>query len=510
MKKSKTYILTVFLILTYIITHAQTNLHAFNIIDFGAKSGLKYSNGKFIQKAIDEAAKTGGQVIIPSGQFVTGPIEMKSNVELHLAEGAELLGSINRLDYGKQSAKALIWANGQHNMTISGKGTVNGRGAEVVKNLLLLLHEGILTDETWVVKRPSESNRPRLMAFSSCEDIDVKNVTLKNSAGWVQDFVNCNRLNIDSVSVESTAYWNNDGIDIVNSKNVSITNCNIDAADDGICLKSEGSPGICENVYVANCIIRSSASGFKLGTGSYGGFKNIKVRNITVYNTYRSAIALEAVDGGFIDGVDIVGVTAKYTGNAIFIRLGHRNQTDQYSTVKNIRIAKVKADIPNAKPDAGYPLEGPLPKVPPHNLLPASITGISGHLIENIIFEDIEISYGGGASEKIAHIPIDKLDGVLENEAGYPEFSMFGELPAWGFYIRHAKGIAFKNIKLNYKTSDFRPAMVFDDVSSISIDGLQVEKGENPYQVIMKKTEKVSIKNIKLPLNTKEAIKELP
>jgi hypothetical protein len=131
-------------------------------------------------------------------------------------------------------------------------------------------------------------------------------------------------------------------------------------------------------------------------------------------------------------------------------------------------------------------------------------------MIENIILEDIEISYGGGASEKIAQIPIDKLDGVLENETGYPEFSMFGELPAWGFYIRHAKGIAFKNIKLNYKTSDFRPAMVFDDVSSISIDGLQVEKGENPYQVILKKTEKVSIKNIKLPLNIKEAIKELP
>ncbi|MDQ0639688.1 hypothetical protein QF042_003253 [Pedobacter sp. W3I1] len=497
-------------ILSLFVLNASARQQSFNIVDFGAKPGLQHTNSKYIQQAINAAAKVGGRVTVPSGQFVTAPIEMKSNVELYLAEGAELLGSINRLDYGTEDAQPLISAKKQQNITISGKGTINGRGAEVVKNLLLFLHQGILKDETWKVKRPSESNRPRLIAFSNCEDIILKNVTIKNSAGWVQDFVNCNRLNIDSITVESTAYWNNDGIDIVNSKNVRITNCNIDAADDGICLKSEGSPGICENVYVANCIIRSSASGFKLGTGSYGGFKNIKVRNITVYNTYRSAIALEAVDGGFIDGVDIEGVTAKYTGNAIFIRLGHRNKTDLYSTAKNIRIAKLKADIPNAKPDAGYPLEGPLPKVAPHNLLPASITGIPGHLVENVLLEDIEINYGGGASEKTAHIPIDQLDTVTENEAGYPEFSMFGELPAWGFYVRHATGISFKNIKLNYKETDFRPAVIFDDVTSIDIDGLVIEKGENVHQVVLKKTSKVSIKNTKLPLNIKEAIKELP
>lgn len=506
----KTSLILVLLVFRYGTSNAQAKIPIFDITDFGAKPGLHYLNCKSIQQAINEASKTGGRVLIPFGQFVTGPIEMKSNVALYLAEGAELLGSINRLDYGKQEAQALISAKGQHSISISGKGTINGRGAEVVKNLLSLLHEGILTDESWVVKRPSESNRPRLIAFTNCEDIAIRNVSVKNSAGWVQDFVNCDRLNIDSITVESTAYWNNDGIDIVNSKNVRITNCNIDASDDGICLKSEGSPGICENVYVANCTIRSSASGFKLGTGSYGGFKNIKVRDITVYNTYRSAIALEAVDGGFIDGIDIEGVTAKYTGNAIFIRLGHRNKTDLYSTVKNIRIVKVKADIPNTKPDAGYPLEGPLPKVPPHNLLPASITGIPGHLVENVSLEDIEITYGGGASEKTAHIPINKLDSVTENEAGYPEFSMFGELPAWGFYVRHANSITFKNIKLNYQTPDFRPAVIFDDVTSITIDGLAIEKGENQHQVVLKKTAKLSIKNAKLPLNLKEAIKELP
>jgi len=80
-----------------------------------------------------------------------------------------------------------------------------------------------------------------------------------------------------------------------------------------------------------------------------------------------------------------------------------------------------------------------LPKSQPHNLLPAAIVAIPGHFIENVILEDADITYSGGASEKIANIGIDHLDQVEENEGGYLEFSMFGELPAWAFYIRHAK-----------------------------------------------------------------------
>lgn len=484
----------------------------FNILNYGAKPGLTTDNTLPLQKAIDAAHQAvKAKVIVPAGQFVTGPIVLKSGVELHLLADAELLGSANRLDYGKKDAKALISARDQQNISITGQGIINGRGREVVKDLIKLLHEGVFQDETWAVKRPSEQNRPRLIAFTKCSNVSVKNITLKNSAGWVQDFVACNQINIDSITVESTEYWNNDGIDMVNSKDVRITNCRIDAADDGICLKSEGEiAGICENVYVENCVVRSSASGFKLGTGSHGGFRNIKVRNLTVYNTYRSAIALEAVDGGFIDQVDIENVTVKYTGNAIFIRLGHRNQTDHYSTVKNIRIAKVKAEIPNAKPDAGYPLEGPLPKVAPHNLIPASITGIPGHLIEDVVLEDIDITYGGGASKATAFIPLDKLDQVTENEAGYPEFSMFGELPSWAFYVRHASGISFKNIKFKYEKSDFRPAMVFDDVKKLNIAGLEVASAESKPVIVLRKTTAHNIKQIKLPFDSKEAIVQLP
>jgi len=499
-------LLIAFLVFT-LFANAQQKVY--NITDFGAKSGIGNLNTIAIQSAIEAASKNGGQVFIPKGQFVTGSIELKDNVELFVSEDAELLGSTNRMDYGIGPARALIYAKDRQNVSVDGKGTINGRGAEVVKNLISLLHEGKLQDDTWVVKRPGEANRPKLVAFVNCRNVRVKNVLLKNSAGWVQDFIGCDQVTIDRIKVESTVYWNNDGIDIVNSKNVSITNCDIDAADDGICLKSEGAPGICENIYVANCKIRSSANGFKIGTGSYGGFRNIKVKNITVYNTYRSAIALEAVDGGFIDGVDIDGVDANYVGNPIFIRLGHRNTDEKYSSVKNIRIANLKAYIPNAKPDAGYPIEGPLPKSAPHNLLPASIVGIPGHDITNVSIENINITYGGGAKKEVAYIPDERVSEVNENIAGYPEFSMFGELPAWGFYVRHAKNISFSNVSLSYQLPDFRAALIFDDVDTININKLNIDSTVNEHIILLKQTSKFSIKQSNFPNGIKSPVKIL-
>ena len=97
----------------------------------------------------------------------------------------------------------------------------------------------------------------------------------------------------------------------------------------------------------------------KIGTASHGGFKNIVVSDLTIYDTYRSAIAVECVDGGFIENVDIQKIYAKNTGNAIFIRLGHRNTDGEAGHLKGVHIENVKAEIPLRKPDLGYPFEGP-------------------------------------------------------------------------------------------------------------------------------------------------------
>ncbi|QEC78547.1 glycoside hydrolase family 28 protein [Mucilaginibacter ginsenosidivorax] len=490
---------TLLLVCTGLNSFAQQD---FNILHYGAKMSLTYNNTAAIQKTIDAAAKKGGRVIIPPGNFITGPLELKSGVDLHLDDDALLLGSTKRLDYGV-SGKPLISAVGQHNVSITGKGIIDGQGRELVENVLLLLREGKMQDREWLLKRPGENSRPMIILFKGCKQVKVNNITIKNSAAWVQSYNDCDGVDIDSMKVQSTAYWNNDGIDIVDSKNVKITNSYFNAADDAICLKSESTGKSCENIIVENCILRSSASGFKLGTGSVGGFKNIRVRNLVVFDTYRSAIALETVDGAYLTDVNISHVKGKNIGNAIFIRLGHRNKDERYSTINNILIDDVKADVPNAKPDIGYPVEGPPPKVAPHNLVPASITGLPDHLVQNVTLKNIEIMYGGNARKEIAFIPTDSLSHVIENPAGYPEFTMFGELPSWGLYTRHASGIHISDFKITLKQDDFRPAMVFDDVSGLDLKKIEVPLSAAVPVLVYRKVTQLRTADLVIPAGDK-------
>jgi hypothetical protein len=514
------------------------------ITKYGAVADGETNNATVIQKLIDKvSAEGGGRVTVPAGNFMTGTLFLKSNVDLHLAVGARLLGSSNRSDYRSGEAAqnssrpgeyndysngrvAVISAHRQTNVSISGKGIIDGQGQELMLDIFKKLRSGELKQDTiWKVKRPN--GRALILEFNACREVSISGISLKNSSEWVQDYRECDGVTIDGIKVQSTTYWNNDGLDITDSKNVRITNCFINSADDGICLKSDNPKSACENVYIENCTVRSSANGLKFGTTSAGGFKNVKVRNLTVFDTYRSAIALESVDGGTMEGIDIRDVVGKNTGNAIFIRRGHRNKTGQVGTLRGIYIANVKVEVPLLKPDQGYPLEGPpdhlrpgedkMPKRPssfhiyghpylPYNLVPASITGVPGYPVQDVTLENIEISYGGRADKSIAHIPLNALPSVPENEAGYPEFSMFGELPSWGFYVRHAEGIRFKNVTLRYVAEDFRPAMIFDDAKAIELSDVAIPTAKEMPVILLNNTKEVKTKNLQLPVEESKGI----
>jgi hypothetical protein len=377
-----------------------------------------------------------------------------------------------------------------------------------------------------MVKRPNVG-RALVVLMQSCTDARVTGITLKNASNWVQDYRDCSNVTIDRVTVQSTAYWNNDGLDVTDSKNVRITNCFINSTDDAICLKSERPGSSCENIWIDSCTVRSSANGFKIGTASTGGFRNIKVRNLTVFDTYRSAIAIESVDGGFCDSIDIRNVVATNTGNALFIRRGHRNTAGEVGTLNGVYIAHVKADIPLYKPDQGYPIEGPpdhlkpgidkMPRRPshfhiyghpflPYNLIPSSIAGIPGYPVQDVTLEDIELTYGGRASKEIAWIPPGSVTSVEENIAGYPEFSMFGELPAWGFYLRHAEGINMKDVKIKYKEVDFRPAVVSDDVKGLTLNNIDIPTASEMPVLHFNATSDLVFSNLKMPVSEEKGI----
>ncbi|HZL09687.1 MAG TPA: glycoside hydrolase family 28 protein [Prolixibacteraceae bacterium] len=460
-----------------------------NVLDFGAKADGKTLNTTAIQAGIDSLARLGGgKLIIPEGRFLSGSIVLKSGVEIHLQKNAFLLGSTDPSQYKSLKRwKALILAEEQTNICISGKGTIDGQGRRLALNIDSLYYFGKLDPQHYNLrrKRPNEDMRPQIINFGSCKNLKITGITIKNSSSWVQTYDKCRNLTVDSVRVISDAYWNNDGIDISDCKNVRVTNCFVNSADDGICLKSSDKDDWNDSIYIANCTVRSSANAIKFGTASTGGFKNVTIENIKVYDTFRSAIALEAVDGGLLENIVVNNITATNTGNGIFIRLGHRNKDERYSILRNVSIKNVKIEISFDRPDKNYDLRGPdLPFF--HNPFPCSITGIEGHPVENVSLENIEISYPGRGNDGLAILPIYRLKDVPEQEAEYPEFSMFGELPAWAFYVRHVNGLSIKNVTVKAEAPDYRPAFVFDNVDGLRMDKIQIIEDDTKPQIILR------------------------
>ena len=505
MKLLKVKLLFTILLFGCAVIQASAQTKVYNIARYGAVADGKTNNTLTIQKVIDEAsAQGGGTVLIPAGKFVTGVINIKSNVELHLDKDAFLLGSPVRADYGDGKASALIVSNHQHHIAITGQGTIDGQGEALLKDIYVRLNAGTLRDTEWKTEnpwhqvRPEEDNRPKLIEFKNCDDIKIKGVTIKNGLCWVQNYKSCSNLVVDSIKVESVTFWNNDGIDITDCKNARLTNSFFNAADDGICLKSEDPQGYCENIYVADCKVRSSASAIKFGTASHGGFKKITVKNIIVYDTFRSAIALESVDGGTLEDINVDNIKATNTGNAVFIRLGHRNQKAPVGKVRGIHISNVTVDVPAGKPDAGYQSEGPAVR-DPHNIFPSSIVGIPSGRVEDVSLENIRINYSGNAKKENAFVSKDSLNKVPEQIKNYPEFSMFGELPAWGFYIRHADGIKIRNMVLTCKGKDYRPAFIADDVNGLSLNDMNIPRITSQPVILLNKVSQSDLKGIRMP-----------
>ena len=435
-------------------------------------------NTEAIQKAIDycHSQKNGGCLVFTEGVYKTGTIVLKSNVTLKLEKGAVISGSTDPYDYyaleapkgWDSSALGLILADHAENIRIIGEGTIDGNGRELAQKVDSLHHIGEKVDPAYDYgnKRPNERMRPKLLFISNCKDILVDGLNMRSSAAWGLSFDTCENLTLTNLNINNRAFWNNDGIDVTDSKHVRIAHCNINSADDSICLKSYKVGGCNDDVEIYDCDIVSSASAIKFGTASWGGFKNVTIRKIRVRDTYRSVIAIESVDGGHIDNILVEDIIAVNTWNPIFIRLGHRGG-DVPGTLKNVTIRNMFVDVPFSRPDINYDMRGPAFDFF-HNPIPSSITGIPGHCVENITLENIEVFCPGKASKGMAYVPLSRLDAVPEKIDDYPEFTMFGELPSYGLYGRHVRGLTLNNVNFRLKDSDFRPKYIFDDVEGMT------------------------------------------
>lgn len=428
---------------------SQAAIH--DITAYGAVADTTQLSTSAIQRAIDACnAAGGGEVLVPAGDWKTGSIFLKSNVTLHLENGATLYGSTDIRDYVPVKTDyvslrthtptiQLIYADKARSVAIIGQGTIDGRGAAFPK--LTWDDEGI--------------TRPHLLRFIQCSDITVSGITLRNSGCWMQHYLACDRLKIQGITVYNRNNYNNDALDLDGCHDVVVSDMIADSDDDAITLKST-SPRLCEDITISNCTVSSHCNGIKLGTETNGGFRNIIIRGVTVKPSAdqttqffgydggigHSAISLEIVDGGTMTNVDIADITIRGTQCPIFIRLANRARAyspdvpvENIGSISGIRLHDILID------DAG-----------PGG---SSITGLAGHPVRDVELRNITIRHAGGQPETPA--PTD------EKVADYPESTMWGILPAQGFWLNHTEDVRISNLRVIPAVPDARPAILATD-----------------------------------------------
>jgi hypothetical protein len=466
----------------------RSNPAPFDAKAFGAKGDGQTVDTTAIQAAINSAAKAGGGVVLlSSGRFVSGTLILQSHVTLRIETGATLAGSTWFADYRDLSAvgralpvsqynqdearfRGLLIALDQDDIAVTGGGTIDGRGAAVAASIhQMQVHHQLPGDPKY---RPDEALRPCLINFVRCHDVRVADITLRDSACWVENYTACDGLIVDHVTVRSQAFWNNDGIDISGCQHVGMSHCDIDSADDGICLKSNSTA--CENVEIRDCRVRSWANAIKFGTVSFVGFRHISISNIQVWGCGHAGLSIESVDGAQIEDVKVSNLTMTNLRQAILVKLGSRHTPrGAVGSIKDLTLNDITAELSDGDPDAGQKFRAPVPSYK-HNRFPCVVSGLPGHPIENLTLQRITYHTTGGGTAAIAEVPLEKLASIPEHAGYYPEYSMHGELPAYGWFIRHAAGLRLESAVIDCRRLDDRAAVVCDDVSHLDISGLRV------------------------------------
>ena len=285
---------------------AQT---VYDVIAAGAVGDGKTDDAKAIQLTIDRcSAEGGGRVLFPRNHtFLAGPIELKSNVELHLEATATLKAnpdeSIYQLSaFGENRGEGMLWlyANDAENLSITGKGTIHGNGIAFMGKELEDSYElKPLADQTF-------DPRPHVLTLTAVKNLTIRDVTIKEGAYWTVHLIGCNGAVIDGIQLlNNLKIRNGDGIDIDHSKNVRIANCHITSGDDCICLKNRREfekYGSCHDITVTNCVMSSRSCAIKIGSENMDSIYNVVFDNCIITASNRG-LGIQNRDEGTVSDI---------------------------------------------------------------------------------------------------------------------------------------------------------------------------------------------------------------
>jgi polygalacturonase len=486
----------------------ETRAATFDVKAFGAKADGKTQDRDAINKTIDAAvAAGGGTVYFPAGTYVSGSIHLRSNITLQLEHGTVIEASPDMASYDAVEPNqweqfdefghnhwhnSLIWGEGIENVSIVGGGLITGKALR---------------------GRQAGPGGNKTLALKLCRNVTLRDFSILAGGHFGILLTGVDNLTVDNLKIDS----NYDGMDVDNCRNVRISNTSVNSPNDhAMVLKAGHALGFAratENVTITNVFVsgyevgslldgtykrtftrandRDGPTGrIKIGTESEGDFRNITISNV-VFDRSRG-LAIESVDGSHVEDIAISNITMRDVSTApIFIRLGSRLRAPEGTPIGSLR----RVSISNVVVHDAEPRFGSI------------ITGIPGHDVEDIKLSNIRILYRGGLTlDQVAKQPADLVNnfffrapgGVVpprepfdtpELEKNYPEPSMFGMLPAYGFFIRHAKGIELNNVEVGFMQEDRRPAFVLDQVNGVDFQHVKAQKAEGVSTIVLKNVE---------------------
>ena len=323
----------------------------FDITSHGAVGDGETLSTTAIQETIDACHESGGgRVSVPAGgRFLTGSIELKSHVDLHVERGAVLLASDSREDltaraFGESSGKeegACIVARNAEDIAITGDGTIDGQGCKWMADMARYIY------------RPKPGARPMLICFIGCRRVTMRDITIRDSANWAVHPAGCADVLISGVRIlNDTRLPNCDGIDPDHCRDVRISDCYIQAGDDGIVIKTRKefpNMGPSENITIANCVVMSTSAAIKIGTESVDDFRNITISNCVIKSSNRG-LAIQLRDSGSVENVLFSNCTVEtrhfspeWWGRAepIYVTAIHRAAGTDLGRVRNVRFRNI-------------------------------------------------------------------------------------------------------------------------------------------------------------------------
>jgi len=445
----------------------------YDVRDFGAVGDSITMNTSAIQKAIDQCSRTGGTVIIANGCYLTGTLFLRDNTHLKVEAGAVLKGSSCISDYSTDTFRhmykdeeslnrCLLFASDAQNIEISGMGCIDGNG-------------GLFPDTS-----DPQHNRPMTLRFLNCSHISFHSLTIKNTPSWAAVWLYCSDIIVDGVTVDSSVHGTSDCLDFDGCENVRVSNCSLKANDDCLCLQSSRADRPCRNVTVTNCSFTSNWDALRIGLLSRGNIDNVTVSNCVFHEIGHVGLLLELCEGGDMGNMVFTGLSMKNTRMPIFLVSYQQRacvdapaEVEPMGRMRGFLFSSISCVFEKVPVKCSRFVEGVSEK---NSLI--FISGLPGHDIEDIRFQNIFLETNGGdtgteaAGERVPEFDLEYLKGWWAGIYRFDEDRIV--LPTHGVYARHVQGLKLSDMTIRTRHPDDRASVYVEDGKNVDCTGLDI------------------------------------